>query len=138
MVSSTTPRFGPKCPPVCESTRINSSRTSCASCGRSCSRSAFMSAGEWMPSSNRCGGVAVVVSEESDFVIGCFFHFGRLVVDLGFRAGLEIFNHRFARVVAGNDFDLLLGAGKSFLANFYQLHSLLVAHDHVFERQLAR
>src|SRR6266700_6319135 len=138
MVSSTTPRFGPRCPPVCERTLISSSRTSCASCGRSCSRSALMSEGERIPSSKRAGATAGLAdSEEFDFIICAF----GLVNGFG-RSGwllrwLKIFNYGFARAVAGNDFDLLLGVGKSFLADFHQIHSFFVAHNQLFQGQFA-
>src|SRR5438477_2425816 len=138
IVSSTTPRFGPRCPPVCDKTRINSSRTSCASCGRSCSPNALMSAGEWIPSSNRTGfsavAVVVVLSEESDVVIFYFFldHF---IIVRRFRRRFKIFNYRFAGIVARDDLDLLLGFGQSVLANVYQIHPFLVAHDQILERQ---
>src|SRR5215467_11587365 len=112
IVNSTTPRFGPRCPPVWERTLISSSRTSCASCGRSCSRSTLISAGEWIPSSKRLGAAVVSEvwedSEEFDFVI-CVLGF----VGYGARCfrlrWLELFNYGFARAVSGNDFDLLLG-----------------------------
>src|SRR5947208_12295004 len=124
IVSSTTPRFGPRCPPVCDKTRISSPRTSCASCGRSCSRNALMSAGERIPSSRRCGAAVAVVSEESDFVISWFL-FVRLVIVRRFGSGFKIFNYWLARVVAGDDLDLLFGVGQSFLANLHQVHSFL-------------
>src|SRR6266851_6256785 len=139
MVNSTTPKFGPRCPPVWERTLISSSRTSCASCGRSCSRSAFTSAGERIPSSKRAGATAGLAdSEEFDFIIcafGFIDHFGR---SGRFRRRLEIFNYGFAYAVAGNDFDLLFRPGKSFLADFYQIHSLFVTHDQIFQRQFPR
>src|SRR5262249_17510641 len=133
IVSSTTPRFGPRCPPVWERTLISSSRTSCASCARSCSRRALMSAGERIPSSRRLdSAVASAVSEFSeqlDFVI-CILG----VIGTGRRLGrlgrwLELFNYRLACAIASNDFNLLLGISKSLLANFYQVHSFLIAHD---------
>src|SRR6516162_10286124 len=139
MVSSTTPRFGPRCPPVCERTLISSSRTSWASCGRSSSRSALMSAGEWIPSSKRFGVAAVSVvcefSEEFDFVIGafrfgCWFPGSSRVLHR-----FEFFNYGFAGTIASNDFDFLLCIGEAFLADFYQFHSLLVTHDQIFEWQ---
>src|SRR6266481_6918371 len=133
MVNSTTPRFGPRCPPVCERTLISSSRTSCASCGRSCSRSALMSAGERIPSSKRFGAsfasVVCGFSEEFDFVIGAF-GFGRCFLGSSrFLCGLELFYYGFAGTTTSNDFDLLLGICKAFLADFYQVHPFLVAHD---------
>src|SRR5882757_2107532 len=110
MVNSTTPRFGPRCPPVCERTLISSSRTSCASCGRSCSRSALMSAGERIPSS-KCIGA---------------FGFDRCFLGrTRFLRRLEFLYYGFPGGVAGNDFNLLLGVGKTLLADFYQLHSFL-------------
>src|SRR5947209_922079 len=122
MVNSTTPRFGPRCPPVCDRTRMSSSRTSCASWGRSCSRKAFMSAGERIPSSRRFGAV---VSEESDFIVLFFSFFSWQFVDVRFDGGFKIFHDWFTGAIARNDFDLVLGAGKPFLANLYQIHSLL-------------
>src|SRR6266508_4665739 len=141
MVSSTTPRFGPRCPPVWESTLISSSRTSCASCGRSCSRSALMSAGEWIPSSKRVGATVasgvLEFSEEFDFII-CAFRFIDCRGRCGrFRHWLKLFNYHLACAVARNDFDLLFGVSEPFLTNFYQVHSFLVAHDQIFERQFA-
>src|SRR6266480_1421060 len=135
IVNSTTPRLGPRCPPVWERTLISSSRTSWASRGRSCSRSALTLAGERMPSSKRAGGAAAPEDlEEFDFII-CYFGFachagrcGRLL------RWLEIFDHGFARAIAGNDFDLLLCVSKSFLANLHQIHSLFVAHNQIFQR----
>src|SRR5258705_1172942 len=137
MVSSTTPRFGPRCPPVCERTLISSSRTSCASCSRSCSRSALMSAGERIPSSKRAGVAVWVDSEEFDFII-CVFGFSHCVGRCyRFRRCFELFHSCLAGAVAGDDFDLVLCVGKSFLANFYQIHSFFVAHDEIFQRQFA-
>src|SRR5438477_5785120 len=136
IVSSTTPRFGPRWPPVCESTLISSSRTSCASCGRSSSRSALMSAGERTPSSRRAGAaVALEVSEEFDFVICAFGFLDLFVCSSGFLRRLELFNYGFACAVARNDLDLLLRVGKPFLADFYKVHSFFVAHYQIFERQ---
>src|SRR5438067_8321690 len=141
IVSSTTPRFGPRCPPVWERTSISSSRTSCASCGRACSRSVLTSAGERMPSSIRVGAAVASevrdVSEEFDFVICACGFVGHACRCLRLLRWLELFNYGFARGVAGNDLDLLLGIGKSFLANFNQIHSFLVAHDQIFQRQFA-
>src|SRR3954462_12414666 len=137
IVSSVTPRFGPRCPPVCERTLNSSSRTSCASCGRSCSRSALMSAGERIPSSKRFGVFVISVvcglSEEFNFVIGAF-EFGRCFVGrTRFLGRLEFLYYGFSGAVARNDLDLLLGVGKTFLADFYQFHSFLVANDQIFE-----
>src|SRR5437879_10561082 len=129
MVNSTTPKFGPRCPPVWERTLISSSRTSCASCGRSCSRSAFTSAGEWIPSSSRAGAAP---SEKSDF-IGLFSSFiDRFVVDLCFRCRFKLFHDWFAGAVVGDDFDLLLGADQSFLPIIYQITSLYLTYTHIF------
>ena len=47
------------------------------------------------------------------------------------------FTDGFAGIVAGDDFDPLLGAGKPFLANFYQLHSFFIPNDQIFELHLA-
>src|SRR4249919_2844310 len=122
MVNSTTPRFGPKCPPVCERTLISSSRTSCASCGRSCSRSALMSAGERIPSSKRFGASVVSLvcelSEEFDFVIGTFGFDRCFLGRPHFLRRLEFLYYGFPGAVAGNDFNLLLGVGKTLLAGF--------------------
>src|SRR6188472_2462517 len=142
IVSSVTPRFGPRCPPVCERTLISSSRTSCASCGKSCSRSALMSDGEWIPSSKRFGASVISAvcrfSEEVDFVIDTF-GFDRCFLGRNrFLSGLEFLYYGFASAVTGNDFNLFLGIGKTLLACFYQLHSFLVANDQIFERQLTR
>src|SRR5699024_3594878 len=46
IVSSTTPRLGPKCPPVAETFSIKNSRIPCASCSSLPSSSNFRSAGE--------------------------------------------------------------------------------------------
>src|SRR6266513_2253999 len=134
MVNSTTPRFGPRWPPVCESTLINSSRTSSASCGRSCSLSALMSAGERIPSNTR---VAVAVSEEADVVILVCSFFLRACGRFLLRGRLEILYHRFAGIVTSNDLDPLFGAGEAFLANLHQLHPFLVAHDQFFQHHFA-
>src|ERR671919_2324885 len=142
MVNSTTPRFGPRCPPVWERTLISSSRTSCASWGRSCSRSFLMSAGERIPPSNRAVlAVASDVAEDSeefDFVVIDVLGFDRTGRRFRLLGWLEIFNYGFARAVAGNDLDLLLRVGKPFLANFDQIHSFFIAHNQVFQRQFAR
>src|SRR5215510_12555295 len=139
MVSSTTPRLGPRCPPVCERTLISSSRTSCASCGRSCSRSALMSAGERIPSSKRFGASVVFVvrefSEEFDFVIGAFGFDRCFRGRTRFLRRLEFLYYGFPGAVASNDFNLLLGFGKTFLADFYQFHPFLVADDQIFQWQ---
>src|SRR5438132_3923555 len=134
MVSSTTPRFGPRCPPVCERILMSSSRTSCASCGRSCSRSALISAGERIPSSKRAGAED---SEEFDFIICAFGFIDGFGCCCRFLHWFEIFHYGFASAVAGNDFDLLLGVGKSFLANLHQIHSFFVAHNQLFQGQFA-
>src|SRR6266496_865932 len=141
IVNSTTPRFGPRWPPVWERTLISSSRASCASCGRSCSRSALISAGNRIPSSRRDGtAVASEVwtdSEEFDFIICAFGFIDTFGRSSRFRCGREILNYRLSCTVASYDFDLLLGLGKSFLANFHEVHSLFVAHDQIFEREFA-
>src|SRR6266496_2844431 len=133
IVNSTTPRFGPRWPPVWERTLISSSRTSCASWGRSCSRSALISAGERIPSSNRAVlAVASEVgadSEESDFFIGVLGFIDHATRRCRLGRWLEIFDCRLAGAVVGNDLDLLLGVGKPFLANFHQIHSFFIAHD---------
>src|SRR5215510_2230802 len=133
MVSSTTPRFGPRCPPVCERTFISSSCTSWASCGRSCSRSALMSPGERIPSSKRLGASVVLLvsgfSEEFDFVIGAFGFDHCFLGSTRFLRGLELFNYGFPGAVASNDLNLLLGVGKTLLAGLYQFHPFVVADD---------
>src|SRR4029077_333025 len=142
IVNSVTPRFGPRWPPVCERTLISSSRTSCASCGRSCSRSALMSAGERIPSSKRFGPPAVSVvcgfSEEFDFVIGAFGFDCCLLGSSRFFWRIEFFNYGFPSAVASNDFNLLLGVGETLLAGLYQFHPFLVANDQIFEWQFTR
>src|SRR5215471_11520722 len=142
IVSSTTPRLGPRWPPVCERTFISSSRTSWASCGRSCSRSALMSAGERIPSSKRFGASVVSVicgfSEEFDFVIGAFSFDRCFLGRTPFLRRLEFFNYGFPGAVASNDFNLLLGIGETFLAGLYQFHPFLVANDQIFEWQFTR
>src|SRR5437773_9849807 len=133
MVNSTTPRFGPRCPPVCERTSISSSRTSCASCGRSCSRSALISAGERIPSSKRLGAVGPEPSEEFDF-ISCIFGFYDCVGRCSrFRRCFEFFHDRLSGAVAGDDLDLLLCVGKSFLTSFYLILSFFITHNQIFK-----
>ena len=44
----------------------------------------------------------------------------------------------FPGAITSNDLDLLLGVGKTFLADFYQFHSFLVADDQIFEWQFTR
>src|SRR6266513_2580359 len=134
MVNSTTPRFGPRWPPVCESTLISSSRTSWASCGRSSSLTALMSAGERIPSNSR---VAVAVSEEADVVILVCSFFLRSRSRFLLRGRLEILYHRFAGIVTSNDLNPLLRAGQTFLANLHQLHPFLVTHDQFLQHHLA-
>src|SRR5581483_118395 len=142
IVSSTTPRFGPRCPPVCERTLISSSRTSCASWGKSCSRSALISPGERMPSRRRLAiGVASEIcedSEEFDFVICILGIIGSAPLRGRLWRWLEVFDYSLPCAVASDYFYLLLGLRKSFLANFHQVHSFFVTHDQVFERQFAR
>src|SRR6266481_7658850 len=124
IVSSVTPRFGPRCPPVWERTLISSSRTSCASRGKSCSRSALISAGERIPSSKRFGAPIVLVvcgfSEEFDFVIGAFRFRRWLLGSSRFLRRLEFLNYGFTAAIASDDFDLLLRIGQAILADFYQ------------------
>src|SRR5215471_15858147 len=137
IVSSTTPRLGPRWPPVCERTLISSSRTSCASCGRSCSRSALMSAGERIPSSKGFGTSLVSVvcgfSEEFNFVIGTFGFDPCFLGRTRFLRRLEFLYYGFPGTVASNDFNLFLGIGKALLASFYQFHPFLVADDQILE-----
>src|SRR5919197_5554515 len=141
IVSSTTPRLGPRCPPVWERTLISSSRTSCASWSRSCSRNALISAGDRMPSRRRLGvGFAPEIcedSEEFDFVICILGIIGSAPLRGRLLRWLEIFDYSLPCAVASDYFDLLLGLGKSLLTNFYQIHSLFVAHDQIFERKFA-
>src|SRR6266705_3541606 len=138
MVNSTTPRFGPRCPPVCESTLISSSRTSCASFVKTFSRSVLISAGEWIPSSKRAGMAAGSdASEEFDFIISVFGFSNCAGRCCRLGRCFKVFHDSFARAVAGNDFDLLLRLGKSFLTNLYQIHSLFIPHDQIFQRQFA-
>src|ERR1700757_1895719 len=100
-----------------------------------------MSAGERIPSSKRLGASVISVvcrfSEEFDFVIGAF-GFDRFFLGRTFLRRLEFLYYGLSGAVASNDFNLLLGVGKTFPADFYQLHPFLVADDHVFEWQFAR
>src|SRR5438876_612419 len=101
-----------------------------------------MSAGERIPSSKRFGASVVSVvcgfSEEFDFVIGAF-GFDRCFVGWArFLRRLEFLYYGFPGTVPSNDFNLLLGVGKTFLADFYQLHPFLVADDQIFEWQFTR
>src|SRR5262249_2683867 len=135
-------RTSSRCPQVSERTLIRSSRTSCASCGKSCSCSALMSAGELIPSSKRFGvsGVSMIwgFSEEFDFVI-CAVRFGYCFLgSCPFLRRLEFLYYWFTGAVASNDFDLLLGIGEAFLADFYQVHPFLIAHNQVFTWQFTR
>src|SRR6478672_12009863 len=97
-----------------------------------------MSAGDRIPSSRGVGAaVASDVrdeSEEFDFIICAFGFINTFGRSSRFRGGLEILNYRLSCTVASYDFDLLLGLGKSFLTNFYQIHSFFIAHDEIFER----
>src|ERR1043166_4821705 len=142
MVNSTTPRFGPRCPPVCERTLISSSRTSWASCGRSCSRSALMSAGERIPSSKRFGSFVISVVcgflEEFDFVIVAFGFDRCFLGRTRFLRRLEFLYYGFPGAVASNDFNLLLRFRKTLLAGFYQFHPFLIADDQILEWQFTR
>src|ERR1700757_1586953 len=94
-----------------------------------------MSAGERIPSSKRL--VVWRFSEEFDFVIGAF-GFDRFFLGRTFLRRLESLYYSLPRAVASHDFNLLLGVGKTFPADFYQLHPFLVADDHVFEWQFTR
>src|SRR5437870_5435107 len=135
MVSSTTPRFGPRCPPVWESPFTSSSRTSCASCGRSCSFSALISAGERIPSSKR---ILVVASEESDFVIFIFRWFGGFGLRRLLLCWLKILYKSFPGAVARDNLDLLFRAGQTFLTNFDKIHPFFITNNQIFQRQLTR
>src|SRR6476659_10964585 len=101
-----------------------------------------MSAGERIPSSKRLGtSVASVVcgfSEEFDFVIDAFGFDRCFLGRTRFLRRLEFLYYGFPGAVTGNDLDLLLGVGKTFLADFYQLHPFLVADDQIFEWQFTR
>src|SRR5262245_62098370 len=101
-----------------------------------------MSAGERIPSSKRFGASVVSVvcgfSEEFDFVIGAF-GFDRCFLGSSLLLrGLKFFYYRLSRAIASDDFDLLLGVGKTFLAYFYQFHPFLVADDQIFKWQFTR
>src|SRR5450631_196022 len=135
IVNSTTPRFGPRCPPVCESTLTSSSRTSWASCGKSCSRSALISAGERIPSSRRA---VAVVSEKSDFIILAFGFIHRFGWRCNLRCRFEIFYKGFSCAVPSNDVDLLFGADEAFLTNFHKVHSFFVTDNQFFQRKFSR
>src|SRR6266699_2115321 len=52
-----------------------------------------------------------------------------------FLGRLEFLYYGFPGAITSNDLDLLLGVGKTFLADFYQFHSFLVADDQIFEWQ---
>src|SRR4030095_1771360 len=101
-----------------------------------------MSAGERIPSSKRFGASVVSVvcgfSEEFDFVIGAFGFDRCFVGRARFLRRLEFLYYGFSCAVPSNDFNLLLGVGKTFLADFYQLHPFLVANDQIFEWQFTR
>src|SRR5438874_6984923 len=129
MVNSTTPRLGPRWPPVCERTLISSSRTSWASCGKSCSRIALTSAGPRTPSSRR-----VPFLEESDVIVILFLPCIRNRRGNWRFRRCKIFHRRFAGMVAGDDLNLLLGVGETVLANLHQFHSLLITHQQVFQQ----
>src|SRR5205823_12864738 len=135
MVSSTTPRFGPRCPPVWERTFTSSSRTSCASCGNSCSPSALISAGEPTVSSKRGG---VTASEEFDFIIVVLGWLYRGAGRRRFLARLEIFHECFAGAIAGDYLNLLFRADQAFLTDLTEIHPLFVTNDQIFQRQLTR
>src|SRR5437667_196970 len=84
-----------------------------------CAPSALTSAGERIPSSKRLGAVGPEPSEEFDF-ISCIFGFYDCVGRCSrFRRWFEFFYDRLSGAVAGDDLDLLLCIGKSFLTNFY-------------------
>ena len=53
-------------------------------------------------------------------------------------ARLEFLYYGFPGAITSNDLDLLLGVGKTFLADFYQFHSFLVADDQIVEWQFTR
>src|SRR5437870_7773578 len=135
MVSSTTPRFGPRCPPVWERTFTSSSRTSCASWGKSCSPSALISAGEPMVSSKRGGAT---VSEEFDFIIVVLGWLYRGGGQRRFLAWLEIFHECFAGAIASNNLNLLFRADQAFLTDLNEIHPLFVTNNLIFQLQLTR
>ena len=77
-------------------------------------------------------------SEEFDFVIDAFGFDRCFLGRTRFLRRLEFLYYGFPGAVASNDLDLLLGIGKTFLADFYQLHPFLVADDQIFEWQFTR
>src|SRR5262245_56179953 len=101
-----------------------------------------MSAGERIPSSKRFGASVLSVvcefSEEFDFVTGVFGFDRCFLGRTRFLRWLEFLYYGFPGAVASNDFYFLLGVGKTFLADFYQLHPFLVADDQIFQWQLTR
>src|SRR5215471_2074348 len=101
-----------------------------------------MSAGERIPSSKRFGASFVSMvcgfSEEFDFVIGAFGFDRCFLGRTRFLRRLEFLYYGFPGAVASNDFNFLLGVGKTFLANFYQFHPFLVTDDQIFEWQFTR
>src|ERR1700704_3684722 len=106
IVSSTTPRLGPRCPPVWERTETRSSRTSWASCGKSCSLNAFTSAGERMPSSKRFFSLGL---EEFDVVIVVAHRLRRLLNGRSRIIGrFKILYKSFSGIVPGDDLNLFL------------------------------
>ena len=77
-------------------------------------------------------------SEEIDFVIGAV-RFGYWFPGSGPILGrFEFLYYWFAGAIASNDFDLLLGIGEAFLADFYQVHPFLIAYDQIFKGQFTR
>jgi len=101
-----------------------------------------MSAGERTPSSRRTGESGrlrgLSDSRRVDFIICAFGFIDIFGPNSRFWCGLEILNYRLSCAVASYDFDLLLGLGKPFLANFHQIHSFFVAHDEIFKRRACR
>src|SRR6476646_1959980 len=93
-----------------------------------------MSAGERIPSSTRG---AAVVSEEADVVMFNYSFFFPRRRRFLFCRRLKTLYHRFARMVATNDLDPLLGTGQAILANLHQFHPFLVATDQFFQHHFA-
>src|SRR5205085_5832470 len=132
MVSSTTPRLGPRCPPVCESTLISSSRTSCASCGKSFSGIALMLAGPPIVSSRR-----IPWSEEADVIVLLFLNRIRGNRRAWRFRRVKLLHRYFSGMIARDDFNLLLGLGQPFLTTLHQLHSLFVTQKQLFQQHFS-
>ena len=81
MVSSTTPRFGPRCPPVVARVLMRVRRIFSASAGRCSSGRSLTSCGP------RIAGISMS-SKESDFIVFFSFRFGLFFRSAFFRAGV--------------------------------------------------